>query len=145
MHPVKKFPSRLSLVGLDMPQHVPSQRQIRKLCAFCRGFLNPVLAKIADSCGVGLANRGSGMSLGDGDQPNGFPAAPASTARGVDAFLDPLDVVLNPYGRPPVLLQSVVIDSTVRLGIANCDILSFGSADRARDRRGNRISSAAST
>jgi len=65
MHPRKMLGDITRLVRLNGADEVPTQGQVGQFDLFGAGFLQVVLAKVANPGGMGLTQRGGRLGLAD--------------------------------------------------------------------------------
>ena len=85
MHPVEVLGDSASLVRLNGADEVPDQGQVSQFELFAQGFLQVVLAKVAQAGGIGFAQGCGGLGLAHGQQLDAVFVAMGGDGRGVDA------------------------------------------------------------
>ena len=88
MRPIEMGGDFAGLVGLDGPDEMPDEGQIRERLHFAEGFLQVVLADVPDARRRGGADGGGGLGLGGRQHGNGGGVPPAGLRCAARAVAD---------------------------------------------------------
>jgi len=84
VQPLKMLRDDPRLVGLELADVVPGQRQVAELGELRQRFLQVVLAEVLLAELGERADRGGGLRFRDGDEPHGIGIAPVPHCSGCD-------------------------------------------------------------
>src|SRR6266568_920614 len=95
MEPAEKLARGFGFIGLQVADQMPRAVEVRERRALCLGFLDAVLAEIAETGFVRFANALRREGLRYGDELHAFGPPPHSRRRPRHALSNALDIFAN--------------------------------------------------